>query len=113
MSEQGPNGDGEGDVTASRFMSASHSAFQMNMMASAGPYGGPYGQSAGQGGLLGAGLSPQLQNKAGPPNNTANQFSMDKKAPPGQGLPGMVGRFSETGTNLTGKMKRSMGQWSR
>lgn len=62
----------------------------MNMMANAGPYGGPYGQSAGQG-LPGAGLGPQLQNKAGLPNNMANQFSMDKKAPPGQGMPGMVG----------------------
>lgn len=62
----------------------------MNMMANAGPYGGPYGQSAGQG-LPGAGLGPQLQNKAGLPNNMANQFNMDKKTPPGQGMPGMVG----------------------
>lgn len=65
-------------------------ALQMNMMANAGPYGGPYGQSAGQG-LPGAGLGPQLQNKAALPNNIANQFNMDKKAQPGQGLPGMVG----------------------
>lgn len=61
----------------------------MNMMANAGPYGGPYGQSASQG-LPGAGLGPQLQNKAGLLNNMATQF-MDKKAPPGQGMPGMVG----------------------
>lgn len=67
-------------------------ALQMNMMANAGPYGGPYGQSAGQG-LPGAGLGPQLQNKAGLPNNMANQFNMDKKTPPGQGMPGMVGFF--------------------
>lgn len=60
----------------------------MSMMANAGPYGGPYGQS-GQG-LSGAGLGPQLQNKAGLPNNMAAQFGMDKKAPPGQGMPGMV-----------------------
>lgn len=60
----------------------------MSMMANASPYGGPYGQS-GQG-LPGAGLGPQLQNKAGLPNNMASQFSMDKKAPPGQGMPGMV-----------------------
>ena len=65
----------------------------MNMMANAGPYGGPYGQSAGQG-LSGAGLGPQLQNKAGLSNNMANQFNMDKKVPPGQGMPGMVGYFS-------------------
>uniref|UniRef100_A0A3P8SWZ7 histone acetyltransferase n=1 Tax=Amphiprion percula TaxID=161767 RepID=A0A3P8SWZ7_AMPPE len=63
---------------------------KMNMMANAGPYGGPYGQSAGQG-LPGAGLGPQLQNKAGLPNNMAAQFNMDKKAPPGQAMPGMVG----------------------
>ncbi|AWP18596.1 putative histone acetyltransferase p300-like isoform 2 [Scophthalmus maximus] len=61
---------------------------KMNMMANAGPYGGPYGQSAGQG-MPGAGLGPQLQNKAGMPNNMANQFNMDKKLPPGQGMPGM------------------------
>lgn len=60
------------------------------MMANAGPYGGPYGQSAGQG-LSGAGLGPQLQNKTGLPNNMATQFNMDKKVPPGQGMPGMVG----------------------
>lgn len=67
----------------------------MSMMANAGPYGGPYGQSAGQG-LPGAGLAPQLQNKALLSNNVAQQFSMDKKAPPGQVMPGMVGteRFS-------------------
>ena len=65
----------------------------MNMMASAGPYGGPYSQSAGQG-LPGGGLGPQLQNKAGLPNNMANQFNMDKKTAPGQGMPGMVGFFS-------------------
>ncbi|XP_061893003.1 histone acetyltransferase p300-like isoform X2 [Entelurus aequoreus] len=53
---------------------------KMNMMANAGPYGGPYGQSAG------AGLSPQLQNKAGMPNS---MFNMDKKASAGQGMPGM------------------------
>lgn len=64
-------------------------ALQMNMMANAGPYGGPYGQSAGQG-MPGAGLGPQLQNKAGLPNNMAAQFNMDKKAQPGQGMPGMV-----------------------
>lgn len=64
----------------------------MNMMANAGPYGGPYGQSAGQG-LPGAGLGSQLQNKAGLPNSMAAQFNMDKKAPPGQGMPGMVGCF--------------------
>ncbi|KAI3360110.1 hypothetical protein L3Q82_014425 [Scortum barcoo] len=62
---------------------------KMNMMANAGPYGGPYGQSAGQG-LPGAGLGPQLQNKTGMPNNMATQFNMDKKAPPGQGMPGMA-----------------------
>lgn len=62
----------------------------MNMMANSGPYGGPYGQSAGQG-LPGAGLGPQLQNKPGLPNNMANQFNMDKKTPPVQGMPGMVG----------------------
>lgn len=62
----------------------------MNMMANAGPYGGPYGQSASQG-MPGAGLGPQLQNKAAMPNNIANQFTMDKKTPPGQGMPGMVG----------------------
>lgn len=61
----------------------------MNMMANAGPYGGPYGQSAGQG-MPGAGLGPQLQNKAAMPNNIANQFNMDKKTLPGQGMPGMV-----------------------
>lgn len=60
----------------------------MNMMTNAGPYGGPYGQ-AGQG-PPGAGLGPQLQNKAGMPNNMAAQFNMDKKAPSGQGMPGMV-----------------------
>lgn len=63
---------------------------QMSMMANAGPYGGSYGQSAGQG-LPGAGLGPQLQNKPGLPNNMANQFNMDKKTPPVQGMPGMVG----------------------
>ncbi|XP_068192711.1 histone acetyltransferase p300 isoform X2 [Antennarius striatus] len=62
---------------------------KMTMMANAGPYGGPYSQSAGQG-LPGAGLGPQLQNKAGLPNNMASQFSMDKKAPPSQGMPGMA-----------------------
>ena len=61
----------------------------MNMMANAGPYGGPYGQAGGQG-LGGAGLGPQLQNKAGLPNSHA-QFSLDKKTPPGQGMAGMVG----------------------
>ncbi|KAL3054184.1 hypothetical protein OYC64_006500 [Pagothenia borchgrevinki] len=65
---------------------------KMNMMANAGPYGGPYGQ-AGQG-LPGAGLGPQLQNKAGMPNNMAAQFNMDKKAPPGQGMPGMASQQS-------------------
>lgn len=64
----------------------------MNMMANAGPYGGPYGQSASQG-LPGAGLGPQLQNKAGLPNNMAAHFNMDKKVPQSQGMPGMV-RFS-------------------
>lgn len=63
----------------------------MNMMANAGPYGGPYGQSAGQG-MPGAGLGPQLQNKATVPNNIANQFNMDKKTAPGQSLQGMVRR---------------------
>lgn len=71
------------------FLSLHSSPFQMNMMANAGPYGGPYGQSAGQG-MPGAGLGPQLQNKAAMPNNIANQFNMDKKTPPGQGMPGMV-----------------------
>lgn len=61
----------------------------MNMIANAGPYGGPFGQSAGQG-LPGAGLSPQLQNKAGMANNMASQFNMEKKVPTGQGMPGMV-----------------------
>lgn len=61
----------------------------MNMMANAGPYGGPYGQSAGQG-IAGAGLGPQLQNKVAMPNNIGNQFNMDKKTPPGQGMPAMV-----------------------
>lgn len=70
-------------------LSLHSSPFQMNMMANAGPYGGPYGQSAGQG-MPGAGLGPQLQNKAAMPNNIANQFNMDKKTPPGQGMPGMV-----------------------
>lgn len=66
----------------------------MNMMANAGPYGGPYGQTAGQTagqGMPGAGLGPQLQNKAGLPSNMAAQFSMEKKTPAGQGMPGMVG----------------------
>lgn len=71
------------------FLSLHSAPFQMNMMANAGPYGGPYGQSAGQG-MPGAGLGPQLQNKAAMPNNIANQFNMDKKTPPGQGMPGMV-----------------------
>ncbi|XP_029997672.1 histone acetyltransferase p300 isoform X5 [Sphaeramia orbicularis] len=62
---------------------------KMNMMANAGPYGGPYGQSAGQG-LPGAGLGPQLQNKAGLQNSMANQFNMDKKTVPGQSMPGMA-----------------------
>lgn len=62
----------------------------MNMMANAGPYGGPYGQTAGQG-MPGAGLGPQLQNKAGLPSNMAAQFSMEKKTPAGQGMSGMVG----------------------
>lgn len=53
-------------------------------MANAGPYGGPYSQTAGQG-LPGAGLGPQLQNKASMPNSMLNQFNVDKKA-----LPGMV-----------------------
>lgn len=63
---------------------------QMNLMANAGSYGGPYSHSSGQG-LPGEGLGPQLQNKTGLPNNMAAQFNMDKKTPPGQGLPGMVG----------------------
>lgn len=71
------------------FLSLHSAPFQMNMMANAGPYGGPYGQSAGQG-MPGAGLGPQLQNKAAMSNNIANQFNMDKKTPPGQGMPGMV-----------------------
>ncbi|XP_057716605.1 histone acetyltransferase p300-like isoform X11 [Corythoichthys intestinalis] len=62
---------------------------KMNMIANAGPYGGPYGQSAGPG-MPGAGLSPQLQNKAGMPNNMASQFNMDKKVPASQGIPGMT-----------------------
>ncbi|CAI5674612.1 unnamed protein product [Oreochromis niloticus] len=62
---------------------------KMNMMANAGPYGGPYGQTAGQG-MPGAGLGPQLQNKAGLPSNMAAQFSMEKKTPAGQGMPGMT-----------------------
>ncbi|KAG7239416.1 hypothetical protein INR49_028887 [Caranx melampygus] len=69
---------------------------KMNMMANAGPYGGPYGQSAGQG-LPGAGLGPQLQNKAGLPNNMSSQFNMDKKAPPGQSMPGMVSQQQQPG----------------
>lgn len=56
----------------------------MNMMANAGPYGGPYSQTAGQG-LPGAGLGPQLQNKASMPNSMLSQFNVDKKT-----LPGMV-----------------------
>lgn len=56
----------------------------MNMMANAGPYGGPYSQTAVQG-LPGAGLGPQLQNKASMPNSMLNQFNIDKKT-----LPGMV-----------------------
>ncbi|KAM9394002.1 histone acetyltransferase p300 isoform 2-T2 [Pholidichthys leucotaenia] len=62
---------------------------KMNIMANAGPYGGPYGQSGGQG-LPGAGLGPQLQNKAGLSNSMAAQFNMDKKVPAGQGMPGMT-----------------------
>ncbi|KAK2833764.1 hypothetical protein Q5P01_017653 [Channa striata] len=62
---------------------------KINMMANASPYGGPFGQSAAQG-LSGAGLGPHLQNKAGFPNNMATPFSMDKKAPPVQGMPGMA-----------------------
>lgn len=57
------------------------------MMAGAGPYGGLYSQSAGQG-MPGEGLAPQLQNKPGP--NMPTQFSMDKKGPPAQSMPGMV-----------------------
>uniref|UniRef100_A0A8D3CME1 histone acetyltransferase n=1 Tax=Scophthalmus maximus TaxID=52904 RepID=A0A8D3CME1_SCOMX len=58
---------------------------KMNMMANAGPYGGPYGQSAGQG-MPGAGLGPQLQNKAGMPNN----------------MPGAVGGVSVGGAAAVG-----------
>lgn len=61
---------------------------QMGMMGNVGPYGGPYGQSAGQG-LGGAGLAPQLQNKAGLPNSLAH-FNLDKKPQPMQGMAGMV-----------------------
>uniref|UniRef100_A0A3B4HD66 histone acetyltransferase n=1 Tax=Pundamilia nyererei TaxID=303518 RepID=A0A3B4HD66_9CICH len=68
----------------------------MNMMANAGPYGGPYGQTAGQG-MPGAGLGPQLQNKAGLPSNMAAQFSMEKKTPAGQGMSGMVGFVAAVG----------------
>ncbi|XP_077414693.1 histone acetyltransferase p300 isoform X5 [Vanacampus margaritifer] len=68
---------------------------KMNMIANAGPYGGPYGQSAGQG-LPGAGLSPQLQNKAGMANNMASQFNMEKKLPTGQGMPGMMPQQQQT-----------------
>ncbi|RVE69194.1 hypothetical protein OJAV_G00075470 [Oryzias javanicus] len=69
---------------------------KMSMMANAGPYGGPYGQSAGQG-LPGAGLAPQLQNKALLSSNVAQQFSMDKKAPPGQVMPGMAPQQQQPG----------------
>lgn len=63
---------------------------QMNLMANAGSYGGPYSHSAGQG-LPGEGLGPQLQSKAGLPSGMAAQFNMDKKTPPGPGIPGVVG----------------------
>uniref|UniRef100_A0A1A8LDQ4 histone acetyltransferase n=1 Tax=Nothobranchius pienaari TaxID=704102 RepID=A0A1A8LDQ4_9TELE len=64
------------------------SSFHTSLPGFGGPYGGLYGQSAGQG-LPGEGLGPQIQNKPGLPNNMPTQFSMDKKGPPGQGLPGM------------------------
>ncbi|MEQ2240766.1 hypothetical protein ILYODFUR_018509 [Ilyodon furcidens] len=62
---------------------------QMNLLANSGSYGGPYSHSAGQG-LPGEGLGTQLQNKTGLPNSMAAQFNIDKKTPPGQGIPGMV-----------------------
>lgn len=76
--------------TLSLYLSISPlSVLQMGMMGNAGPYGGPYGQAGGQG-LGGAGLAPQLQNKAGMSNSLA-QFSMDKKPQPGmQGMGAMV-----------------------
>ncbi|XP_074552379.1 histone acetyltransferase p300 isoform X2 [Halichoeres trimaculatus] len=73
---------------------------KMNMMANSGPYGGPYGQSLGQG-LPGAGLGPQLQNKAGPPNNMASQFTMEKKGPAGQGVAGMQQQQQQPGVGLS------------
>lgn len=77
------------------YLPSSFASPQMGMMGNVGPYGGPYGQSAGQG-LGGAGLAPQLQNKAGLPNSLA-QFSLDKKPQPMQGMAGMV---SNQPTNL-------------
>uniref|UniRef100_A0A6Q2Y202 histone acetyltransferase n=1 Tax=Esox lucius TaxID=8010 RepID=A0A6Q2Y202_ESOLU len=68
---------------------------KMNMMVNAGPCGGPYGPPAGQG-LGGAGLGPQLQNKAGMAGSLA-QFNVDKKAPPVQGQASAVGSVSVGG----------------
>ncbi|KAG7491521.1 hypothetical protein MATL_G00004320 [Megalops atlanticus] len=61
---------------------------KMGLMGNPGPYGGPFGQSTAQG-LGGAGLGPQLQNKAGLPNSLA-QFNLDKKTQPVQGMAGMA-----------------------
>uniref|UniRef100_H3CL96 histone acetyltransferase n=1 Tax=Tetraodon nigroviridis TaxID=99883 RepID=H3CL96_TETNG len=68
---------------------------KMTMMANVGPYGGPYSQTAGQG-LPGAGLGPQLQNKASMPNSMLSQFNVDKKT-----LPGTVS-FLSTGVGQVG-----------
>ncbi|KAA0725244.1 Histone acetyltransferase p300 [Triplophysa tibetana] len=68
---------------------------KMGMNAGSGPYGGPYGQPASQG-LGVAGLAPQLQNKPGLPNSSA-QFNLDKKPQPMQGIPGMASQPSPAG----------------
>ncbi|KAM4535424.1 histone acetyltransferase p300 isoform 2-T2 [Fundulus diaphanus] len=79
---------------------------QMNLMSNAGSYGGPYSHSAGQG-LPGEGLAPQLQNKPGLPNSMAAQFNMDKKTPPGQGIPGMTAQQQQP--SAVGSVSASVG----
>uniref|UniRef100_A0A087Y961 histone acetyltransferase n=1 Tax=Poecilia formosa TaxID=48698 RepID=A0A087Y961_POEFO len=81
---------------------------QMNLMANAGSYGGPYSHSAGQG-LPGEGLGPQLQNKAGLPSAMAAQFNMDKKTPPGQGIPGMTAQQQQQQSGAVGGVAASVG----
>ncbi|XP_058875041.1 histone acetyltransferase p300 isoform X3 [Acipenser ruthenus] len=61
---------------------------KIGMMGSAGPYGSPYGQNSTQ--QLGAGgLGPQMQGKAGLPNNLT-QFGMEKKQTVTAGMPNMT-----------------------